>query len=291
MNFDYSKYDLTQEIVRKHLGRIAFRRKAQLEQRGNFDEKFPEDAITAFLVLGNRYFDSNILIARKRELIGFKPFQDLQQRALIFHQRTPGRRYIIGADCATGRTVNNEDTDYCAAVCLDLETGEEMGALHARVTPEDFALDLADFGRYFNNALIAVERTGDGGTCILTLKGECQYGAIYCHKEWWKRQRTIVEIEGFPTTTKTRPVALNKLNTFILEHPELIWDEKFIDEALVFVRNEKGKPEATAGAHDDRVSARWVAHYCRLVVMGYYNPIGSAHEGYVTADRLTDAAA
>jgi hypothetical protein len=288
---DYSKFGLTQEIVRAYLERIAFRRKAKLEQRGNFDEKFPEDPITAFLVLGNRYFDSNILIARKRELAGFKPYQSLRDgESVIFHPRVPGRRYIMGADCATGRTVSSSETDYCAAACLDLETGEEMGALHARITPEDFALDLADFGRYYNNALIAVERTGDGGTCILTLKGDCKYSSIYLHKMWFRRERKIVEVEGFPTDVKHRPIALNKLNKYILDYPERIWDEKFIDEALVFVRDEKGKPAATPGAHDDRVSARWIAHYCRLVTLGYYNPIGSASEGYISADRLTDTA-
>ena len=43
-------------------------------------------------------------------------------------------------------------------------------------------------GRYFNNALIGVERTGDGGTTMLALAGECRYGNIYKHMEWWEKR-------------------------------------------------------------------------------------------------------
>ena len=84
--------------------KMAWRRNAKLEQRGNFDEKYPEDPITAFLVAGKQYFDRDVLIARKHELVDFKPFQEWNNgEAILFNQRGPGRRYIIGADIATGR--------------------------------------------------------------------------------------------------------------------------------------------------------------------------------------------
>jgi hypothetical protein len=269
--------------------KIAWRRQAKLQQRGNFDEKFPEDAITAFLVSGNQYFDREILIARKHELTGYTPYQKFANGdASIFKPRVAGRRYIIGADPATGRQISTEDTDYCAAVVLDLETGEEMAAYHARVYPQDFAFDLADIGRYYNNAIIAVERTGDGGTVIVTLAGDCQYNAVYKHKEMLKRDRQntkLIELEGFPTTPKTRPIALNFLNQAVSEHPEHIWDAEFINEALVFVRDEKGIPAATTGAHDDRVLCRAIAHAARKALLGYWDPASAKREQYIAADR------
>lgn len=276
------------ELFHVDLNQIAWRRKSRIAQRGNFDEKYPEDPITAFLVSGNQYFDKDILIARKRELIGYKPWKTFDNGAArIFNQRIPGRRYVIGADVATGRTISNEDTDYCAAVVLDLETGEEMAAYRARVNPQDFAFDLDDLGRYFNDAMIGVERTGDGGTTILTLQGECKYTAIYKHREWHKRERKkAIEFEGFPTTGKTRPIALNWLSTFLLEHPELIWDEQFINEALVFVRDETGIPAAAPGAHDDTVSCRWIAHSVRRVLLGWWDPLNAKSERYVPAEQI-----
>lgn len=270
------------------LEQIRWRRLAKIEQRGNFDEKYPEDVLTAFLVSGQQYFDREILLYRKRELVHFAPFQTFSNGdARIFHPRIPGRRYLIGADCATGRTVSSDNTDYCAGVVIDMETGEEMAAYRAKVTPQDFAYDLADLGRYFNDAVISVERTGDGGTCILTLQGECKYAAVYKHKEWWRRQRTkVIEVDGFPTTTKTRPIALNFLNRFVIEHPELIWDEQFLNEALTFVRDPKGKPAAASGAHDDTVSARWVAAATRMALLGYWLPTEARKEKYIAANQL-----
>lgn len=280
--------ELAPEVIQAYLGYIAWRRQTKIEQRANFDEKYPEDPITAFLTTGLAYFDKEILIARKRELLNFKPWQVFHNgEANIFHQRVPGRRYVLGGDVATGRTVSSDNTDYCAAVVLDLETGEEHAAYRARVTPYDFALDMDELGRYFNNASIAIERTGDGGTTILALQGECQYGNVFKFKEWHRRQRTkMIELEGFPTTGRTRPIALNFLNQFILDYPEMIWDAKFIDEALVFVRDEKGRPAAAPGAHDDTVSARWIAHAARRYLMGWWLPTEAKTERYIPADQL-----
>lgn len=285
---------LTPEIVRKYLDRIAWRRHMKKEQRGNFDEKYPEDPVTAFLVSGNQYFDRELVIARRLELVTFKPWKMFDNGgAKLFFQRVPGKRYVIGADVATGRTISNDNTDFQAAVVLDLETGEEYASYHARVTPQDFAFDLDDLGRYYNNATIAVERTGDGGTVILTLQGECGYGNIYRHREWTKRNKAngrIIEFEGFPTTPKTRPIALNFLQQFMVDHPDLIWDADFLQEALMFVRDERGIPAAAPGAHDDRVSARWVAHAARRALMGWWIPTESKRERYLSASQVTDAA-
>lgn len=272
---------LPPELLHKYLAKIAWRRAAQLEQRQNFAEKYPEDPIAAFLSVGKHYFDREILIARKRELINFKPARSFADGGFtIFQQRIPGRRYVCGADPATGREVNSEDTDYCAAVWLDLETGEEVAAYRNRTTPQQFAFDLEQASRAFNNAVVAVERTGDGGTVILTLTGECQYANVYKHKEWFKRERKVIEVEGFPTTIKTRPLALSWVDQFIRDYPELIWDIQFINEAMTFVRNPKGKPEAAQGYHDDTVSARWIAHAARRALMGWWIPSESSKERY-----------
>jgi hypothetical protein len=282
-----TKEELTSELIRRYLPQIAWRRKAKKEFPGvEFDEKFPDNWITAFVVSGKSYFDRDILVARKMELMRFKPHQTYHEgQAKIFSKRIPGRRYVIGADTAEGKQVGSEDTDSCAAAVLDLETGEEVGAYCAKVRPEDFAWDLNDMGRYFNDAQILVERNGQGGSTILVLAGECRYSGVMKTREWVKRERKqFVEFEGFQTNVRTRPIALNLLNRAIKDNPERIWDIDFINEALVFVRNEQGKPEATPGAHDDRVMCRAFAHAARAMMLNYYPLQGS--EKYIDATRL-----
>jgi hypothetical protein len=261
----------------------------KIEQRGNFDEKYPEDPITAFLISGVQYFDKEIAIARKRELIGYKPWRTYDNGACkMFRQKVAGRKYLIGADVATGRTIKSDETDFCAAVVGDLETGEEVASYRARVTPQDFAYDLDELGRYYNNAMIAVERTGDGGTTMLVLRGECQYDNIYLHTEWFRRDRKkqLMKFEGFPTTGKTRPIALNFVSQFLSEHPDLIWDEQFLNECLTFVRDERGIPEASPGCHDDTVSARWIFHFVRRVQLGWLIPWEMKSERYLAPDQV-----
>lgn len=285
--------DLPSAIVRQYLPFIKWRRQMQKQQRKNFAEKYPEDPLTAFLVSGKQYFDRDILIARKQELIGFKPWRTMREgEGQIFHRRAANRRYVIGADVATGREISSEDTDYCAAVVIDLEDGQEMGSIRAKMTPQEFALDLNEMGRYFNTALIGVERTGDGGTTVLTLAGEMQYPSIYKHREWHKRERKkVIEFEGFPTTPKTRPIALSFLRQQIDDAPDTIFDVGFINEALVFVRDERGIPAAQVGSHDDRVSARWVAHAVRRTVLGYWDPLSALRRTYGEADGSEEDAA
>jgi hypothetical protein len=282
------KLGLTPRIIRQHLGKIKWRRELRLALRAEFDEKYPEDVITMFLLSGASYFDRELLAARRMELQTFKPFATSSNgEAIIFHQRVPGRRYLIGADPASGRTVSTDNTDFSAAVVIDMENCEEMAAFHARVTPTDFAWALDDLGRYFNVATIAVERTGDGGSVVLVLSGDCKYPSVAKFREWHRRNKKMIEVEGFPTNLRTRPIALNYVNKFVCETPELIWDNLFVAEALTFVRDEKGIPAGSTGTHDDTVSARWIAHGMRQHLLGYWSPgVDGRREGYVSADRL-----
>jgi hypothetical protein len=243
----------------------------------------------AFLTSGKSYFDHDVVIARLQELETYKPMMvSGNGDAVFFKKRVPGRRYIIGADPATGRTVHSDDTDYCAAVVVDAETCEEVCAYRRRLAPEEFAADLDQIGRHYNNAVIAVERTGDGGTVILVLAGDYHYSAIYKHKEWHKRERKVIEIEGFPTTVKTRPIALNMVNEWVRDTPELIWDKVFLNECLTFTRDAKGKPTAQAEAHDDTVSARWIALAARKALLGYWDPITAKSPGYIAYDEAEE---
>lgn len=68
---------------------------------------------------------------------------------------------------------------------------------------------------------------------------------------------------GFKTTGITRPLILAQLQSIINDHIELLNDKETLEEMLTFVRNEKGRPEAQQGAHDDLVMALAIAYYIR----------------------------
>lgn len=72
---------------------------------------------------------------------------------------------------------------------------------------------------------------------------------------------------GFKTTSLTRPIIIAELVKIVRENVELINDKLTLEEMLTFVRNEKGRPEAQQGAHDDLVMGLAIAYYSRTQVV------------------------
>jgi len=267
---------------------IAWRRRTKIDFRQDFDEKYPEDDISCFLLSGQNYFDKDILRARRTELQGRKPLEEYD-KLIVYKKERPHHNYIIGADVASGLDVSegSNDLDWSAAIVIDEETGELVARYRAHIIPEYYAWDLADLGRRYNNALIAVERNEDGGAVILTLEAACMYGNLYKHIDWLRKDRKrrqkkgmaqdqfrMRELLGFPTNKLNRPLALNRLRHFWSESPHLIYDIGFVDECLTFVRDQdkQGRPSAAPGTHDDMVMAGGIAYFVRAVRLGYLVP-------------------
>src|SRR5580698_2790452 len=260
---------------------ITWRREKVESLRHNFAEKYAEDPISCFILSGNAFFEKEILNLRYHELQTYTPLEKFN-KLTIFKKVIKHRRYIIGVDVATGLPVTSENPDFSAAVVIDQETGEEMAAYRAHVLPEELAHDMFELGTLYNNAEVAIERNNEGGTVIMALKISEQYGNIYTHKDWWKRDwQNTRFIEGFLTTQKTRPIALNRIRWMVAHSPETIHDLIFIGEAMSFIHDEKtGKPQAAKGAHDDTVMCRAIAHYVRAVRLGYLTPEQLRSEKY-----------
>ena len=77
------------------------------------------------------------------------------------------------------------------------------------------------------------------------------------------------------------------MQKIVSENIYLINDRYTLEEMLTFTRNERGRPEAEDGAHDDLVMALAIAYYCRSqqvrkpipkavpkMVMADYSPFG-----------------
>lgn len=65
------------------------------------------------------------------------------------------------------------------------------------------------------------------------------------------------------TTKITRPVILGDLLRIFSENPTLVNDTDTLEEFLTFIRNDKLRPEAAVGAHDDLVLSLAIAYHAR----------------------------
>ena len=68
---------------------------------------------------------------------------------------------------------------------------------------------------------------------------------------------------GFRTDRLTRPVIVSELIRVLRDNIDIVNDKDTLLEMLTFVRNEKQRPEAEPGAHDDCVISLAIAHYVR----------------------------
>ena len=75
--------------------------------------------------------------------------------------------------------------------------------------------------------------------------------------------KKMVKAFGFVTTSLTRPIIIANLIKIVREEGEKIVDKDTLEEMLTFVRNEKGRPEAAMGAHDDLVMGLAIAYNIR----------------------------
>lgn len=73
---------------------------------------------------------------------------------------------------------------------------------------------------------------------------------------------------GFRTMQGTRQAIISDLIEFARDHIDMINDIKTLEEMLTFVRDEKGKPSAQKGKHDDLVMALAIALHAAMSGQG-----------------------
>ena len=114
---------------------------------------------------------------------------------------------------------------------------------------------------YYNEALIGIEANFD----TFPIRKLLEFG----YKKQFVREKEDTytgkhdKAYGFRTDRITRPLILSMLQSIVNDHIELINDKETLEEMLVFIRNEKGRPEAQEGCHDDLVMALAIAYYIR----------------------------
>lgn len=173
----------------------------------------------------------------------------------VYKEPEPGRPYVIGGDTA------GDGSDWFVAQVLDNVTGEQVCVLRHQYDEDTFARQIFCLGFYYNEAMIGPEV--NFSTYPTKLLGLMGYRNLYVREVEDDFTGKIKKAFGFRTDGITRPVIISELIRVMRDHPELLNDEDTILEMLTFIRNEKMRPEAELGAHDDCVLSLAIAHYIR----------------------------
>ena len=210
----------------------------------------------------NPVFDADELAGWRRRLAERPPEElrtDLPGSAVCWERPRVGGRYVIGADVAEGLEGGDWDAGVVVRVGEDGRT-YEAAELHGHLAPFEFAAELADLSRAYNDALVAVEVNGPGLAVVekLTELGVNQL------------VRSGAGGGGGPggaggprfgvRTTSANKAWLVSLLAEAVRTGNWVWRSGAgVDEALAYVWDGRGGMGAQSGAHDDRVMARVMA--------------------------------
>ena len=173
----------------------------------------------------------------------------------IYAEPEAGVPYVIGADTA------GEGSDSFVAQVLDNRTGEQVAVLRQQYDEDLFAKQVYALGMHYNTALIGIE-TNWSTYPVLTLE-RLGYPKQYVRESFDNYTHRPKKSFGFETNSKTRPVIIAELIRAVREDISIVCDADTLTEMLTFVRDERFRPQAEEGAHDDCVMALAIAHYIR----------------------------
>lgn len=172
----------------------------------------------------------------------------------IYEEPQKGYPYVGGGD------TSGEGSDWNVGAFTNNVTGEDAATLRVNFDEDLYARQMYCLGRYYNNALIGIEI--NFSTHPNKELERLGYPNLYIREQSPDAYTgKLVKRFGFQTTKLTRPLALGMLRTVVREKPECIKDLTTLQEMTTFVKNEKGKPEAAQGYHDDCVMARAINCY------------------------------
>lgn len=236
-------------------------------------QEYPCSAEEAFLASGNCYFDKEKIINRIAQLKEPKKTGSFiydydglkitnirwknEQDGFIKLYELPKQNYpyVLSGDTA------GEGSDYFIGQVLNNTNGKQVAVLRKEFDADEYTRQMYCLGKYYNNALIGIESNFD--TFPIKELERLGYTKQYVREKEDTFTGNIVKAYGFRTDRITRPLILSELQAIVNDYIENINDKETLEEMLVFVRNEKGRPEAQEGCHDDLVMALAIAYHIR----------------------------
>ena len=244
------------------------RQKISTDGLETFKVEFPSTDDECFLTTGQQLFDSkridntiNTIIKKKityipkNKVVGLPQLlQNLYPKSLqIYSIPKVDEKYYIGVDCSEGI-----GKDYSTAMILNKD-GEQVAEFkNNTVKPYQLADIIDTLGRYYNKALLTIEKASGGHSVIERLRYDKHYMNMTKYKTYDEYNRTIWKV-GFDTNNKTKSMIVNDAREWFEKGLVQIKSRDILDEMKVFVSNDKGGMGAISGQHDDLVMALCLA--------------------------------
>lgn len=139
--------------------------------------------------------------------------------------------------------------DYSAIQVIDIETGNQVAEYYNNKVPlEDFKCIIEDIAKYYNNALLSIERNSMGASICSYFYDSVKYENFYLHR----KNKNHYE-PGFSVTSGNKGNLLASMQRLFMSSYFKINSIRTINELRSFGYDGKGSIRGLNGVHDDLV--------------------------------------
>jgi len=195
----------------------------------------------------------------------FQAISDNHGPLRVWDWPSPGREYCIGVDAAEGI----EGGDYSCALVFDVRTRWPVATWHGIRESVPFAFECYSLGKFYNEALLVVERKSAGIAVLQELIHNLKYPRLYRHqrKADGGRVKANVQRYGFDTNAQTKRLMVDHLRAWVQQIPH-VPDSRFISEARTWILDAHGEPMTMDDANDDWLMAAAMAIFAMNEIWG-----------------------
>lgn len=244
-----------------------------------FHQEYPASPHEAFISTGRNVFPLPNLVSHYEPRRGKKGILIEVGGKLQFHESPTGFLtvfsypskvadwgvYVIGAD-PTHTTAG----DYACAQVINRRTLEQVAVYRRKIDPVNFANDLRRLGYFYNEAMIAPEKTGPGYSTIGALL-QSNYPFVWQSQKMDTTPGSLVgDTYGWGTNRQTKHLAIAHLTKAIMDKMENVRGEKYglvlhdegtVTELRDYITTEDGQgyTNSDGSLFDDTVMALAIA--------------------------------
>jgi hypothetical protein len=216
-------------------------------------QEYPSTPEEAFLTTGDTVFSLQLV-----KNLSILPYKEDEKIAKLRIYAPPKDNCLYGIDTAEwGKDGDNS--------CIKVRDQDlNLLACYYGTIPPDMLCEVIDrLIELGYKGIIGIERNNTGLTTITKAKDYSWYSMLYAERTIDKISNQPTRKYGRQTNTKTRPLMINEYEEAIRRWFITQVDERLRTEMYSFIYNEKHKPEAQEGTHDDAIMADAICYQMR----------------------------
>lgn len=242
---------------------IAWRRSKQAALKEKFMQEYPEDDVSCFIASGKPFFDRQIIKSiglwlEENKVDEWKKKQ-MDEKITIYKENRPGERYIIGVDPAEGNPLSDNSSAYVMRLNKDPIFVEQVAEISDVLAMPKFYRLIYHLGALYGFPKLAIERNNHGHLLCYWAQNGFMQDQIKVLDSYPNLYMGADSKPGFVTTQTTRPLILDNLAELLRNNMLVLYSRTWLDQALSFIYNDQGRPQAQAGKKDDSILATAVA--------------------------------